>query len=152
MHVRRLGLQVWVFQVESKIYVAWVFIRCKGCSVCLILILRFTNLSSLMQFSSRQHWMQRYHYTKAFYHSILSSPQNIVLQIADFGSARTLEHIGLKTEIVGTYAWMAPEVHCMVIASIMLIDWPIIQHWYPCSGLLTGIIQLRPWFSSNICK
>ena len=75
-----------------------------------------------MQFSSRQHWMQRYHYTKTFYHSILSSPQSIVLQIADFGSARTLEHTGQKTEIVGTYAWMAPEVKELRISYVQYIQ------------------------------
>lgn len=35
---------------------------------------------------------------------------NIVLQIADLGSAQTLEDARREKKIVGTYAWMAPEV------------------------------------------
>jgi len=35
---------------------------------------------------------------------------NIVLQIADLGSAQTVEDARREKKVVGTYAWMAPEV------------------------------------------
>ena len=35
---------------------------------------------------------------------------NIVLQIADLGSAQTMEDARREKKVVGTYAWMAPEV------------------------------------------
>ena len=41
----------------------------------------------------------------------------LFLQICDLGSARTFEHTAHQTTIVGTYAWMAPEVGWMQSAT-----------------------------------
>ena len=40
-----------------------------------------------------------------------------VFQICDLGSARNLEHTVQQTTIIGTYAWMAPEVRNNIYTS-----------------------------------
>ena len=58
------------------------------------------------------------------YKSLLKHTK-FVFQICDLGSARRLEDTVKQTTIVGTYAWMAPEVLKNLITHNIILVWEL---------------------------
>jgi len=76
---------------------------------------------------------------------LFSTGYNVCLfQICDLGSARNLQHATKQTTVVGTYAWMAPEVCCQC----KLREFQLIHHHNPVSLKSLGILVYFTFLST----
>ena len=62
-----------------------------------------------------------------------------VAKICDFGTARELDHT-TEAGVIGTYAWMAPEVHCDYYVNTCMISAGFVRTVSSLTGYQRGSI------------